>query len=327
MPLGGFICDALDAPIAVPDCLACARSGALPGCHQTAPVIAGIIRGLRPDDPAVALTPYPPQGGSGVPGWSGFGLTVTTLISCTRKARLMRDTTYWLKPAHSYWAYRGQLMHGVAAQYADEADQVIAEKRFAMMVNTHAGQLVEVTGQPDLVLVDRQHIIDFKTIKSVPTGWRSYVCPETERVIGEGLYALRRKWIDCPHCGLGRHEVKTIEVIHEPRAKSQHVLQLSLYRLLLHRNGIDVNTGEIVYQDMDTQRRIAVELMLIEDAERYLSERVSLARQLDLPPVLTDDDELWQCDFCPARGECERLHGGPVGKAAQSKTSNPLEEM
>ncbi len=313
MPLGGFICDVLDAPVAAHDCLACARSGALPGCHQTAPVIAGIMRGLRPDDPAAANK-------------AGLGLTVTTLIGCARKARLMRDTMYWLKPSHSYWAYRGQLMHGVAAQYADEADRVIAEKRFAMMVNTHDGQLVEVTGQPDLVLVDRKHIIDFKTIKSVPTGWRSYVCPETDRVISEGVYALRRKWIDCPHCRLGRHEAKTIELIQEPRARPQHALQLSLYRLLLHRNGVEVNTGEVLYQDMDTQRRIVVELMRLEDAERYLIDRVSLARQSDLPPVLIDDDELWQCDFCPARDECERLHGGPVGKAAQSKSLTLTEE-
>ena len=96
MPLCGFICDATDMPVPIDACLACARSGALPGCHQTAPVIAGIVRGLRPDDPAALLR-------------AGFGLTVTTLIGCVRKARLMRETPYWLKPAQSYWAYRGTL--------------------------------------------------------------------------------------------------------------------------------------------------------------------------------------------------------------------------
>ena len=314
MPLSGFICDALDAPIAVTDCLACARSGALPGCHQTAPVIAGIVRGLRPDDPAAALQ-------------AGLGLTVTTLISCARKARLMRNTTYWLKPAHAYWAYRGQLMHGVAAQYAAEAEQIVAEQRFAMTVSLADGQRIHVTGQPDLVLVDRRHIIDFKTTKSVPTHWRRYVCPETDQLISEGLYALRRKWIECPHCTLGRHEVKTIEVTSEPRAKLHHVLQLSLYRLLLHRNGLEVETGEIIYQDMDTQCRVAVDLLSLADTERYLMERVTLAVQTELPPILIDEAELWQCGFCPARDECERIYGGPVGKAAQPKTINPLEEV
>jgi CRISPR/Cas system-associated exonuclease Cas4 (RecB family) len=292
--------------ITIDACLQCAREGALPGCHQTAPVIAGIVRGLRPDS---------------------FGLTVTTLISCVRKTRLMREVPYWLKPSESYWAYRGTLMHGVAALYAAEADQIIAEQRFAMLVETLDGRLVEVTGQPDLVLLDQARILDFKTTKSVPTGWRSYMCPETEQVISEGPYALRRRFIVCPYCRLGQHEVKAIEVISEPRAKAQHVLQLSLYRLLLHRHGIEVTAGEIVYQDMDTQRRIPVDLMSLADAERYLRERVTLATQLELPSVLTDEEELWQCDYCPVRDECERQHGGRVGKAAHLKSIPSMEEV
>ena len=314
MPLAGFLCDSTDMPVPIDACLACARSGALPGCHQTAPVIAGIVRGLRPDDPAALLR-------------AGFGLTVTTLIGCVRKARLMRETPYWLKPAQSYWAYRGTLMHGVAAQYADEADQIIAEKRFAMTVETRAGQHVEVTGQPDLVLLDERRLLDFKTTKSVPTGWRSYVCPETDQVISEGPYALRRKFIDCPHCRLGQHEVKTIEVIGEPRAKLHHALQLSLYRLLLHRHGIRVDHGELVYQDMDTQRRVPVEMLSLEEAERYLIERVTLAMQSDLPPILTEAEEVWQCGFCAVRSECERRNGGPTGVAATSITQSHTEEM
>ena len=102
MPMAGFVCDAEELPVTIEACLACARAGALPGCHQTAPVIAGIVHGLRPDD---------------------FGLTVTTLIGCARKARLMHESPYWLKPAQSYWAFRGQIVHSIAAQYvADEAD-------------------------------------------------------------------------------------------------------------------------------------------------------------------------------------------------------------
>jgi len=269
---------------------------------------------LRPDDPAALLA-------------AGFGLTVTTLIGCLRKVRLMRETSYWLKPSESYWAYRGTLMHGVAAQYADEAVQIIAEQRFAMRIETLDGRLVEVTGQPDLVLLDHARLLDFKTTKSVPTGWRSYVCPETEQVISEGPYALRRKLIDCPHCRLGQHTVKAIEVIGAPRAKVHHVLQLSLYRLLLDRNGIVVKSGELIYQDMDTQRRVPVDLLPLDEAERYLRERVTLALQADLPSILIDEEELWQCSYCPVNGECGRQHGGPIGKAAHSKLSTQLEEV
>ena len=289
MPHIGFVCDATELPVDIPECLACARRGALSGCHQTAPVIAGIVRGLRPAD---------------------FGLTVTTLIGCLRKARLMQTEPYWLKPSESYWSYRGQLMHGVAAQYADEADQIIAEQSLSIVIETLTGTLVEVSGQPDLVLLDQKHLIDFKTTKSVPTGWRAYVCPETDQVISEGPYALRRKFVECPHCTQGQHEVKAIEVISAPRAKVQHVLQVSLYRLLLQQHGYPVETAEIIYMDMDTQRRVPVDLLPLEEAERYLRERVTLAVQTDLPPVLTAPDEIWECSYCAVRAACESRSAG-----------------
>jgi hypothetical protein len=320
MSFAGFKCDATDMPVTIEACLSCAQDGALPGCHQTAPVIAGIVRGLRPDS---------------------MGFTVTTLIGCIRKARLMRETPYWLKPSESYWAYRGQLMHGVAAQYAADVDPVsptkrmsprarrgfcIAEQRFTMTVETPDGHAIEVTGQPDLVLVKQMKLLDFKTTKSVPTGWRSYVCPETAQVISEGPYALRRKFVECPHCRHGRHAIKTAEVVGEPRAKAHHALQLSLYRLLLDRNGIMITRGELIYQDMETQLRLPVDLLSLAETERYLRERITLALQADLPPVLTDEEELWQCSFCPVHDECERQYGGRVGKAAHSKSITPQEE-
>jgi len=289
MPHRGFLCDATDLPVDINACLACARSGSLPGCHQTVPVIAGIVRGLRPAD---------------------FGWTMTTLIGCVRKARLMRIEPYWLKPAQVYWAFRGQLLHGVAALYATETDHIVAEQRFAITVDLPDGQQVEVSGQPDLVLLDQRRLLDFKTTKSVPTGWRTYTCPETDQVISDGPYALRRKVVECPHCRLGQHDVKAIETISEPRAKPAHVLQLSLYQLLLHRHGIEVEFGEIIYLDMDTQRRVPVEMLSIAEAERYLIERVTLAVQPDLPPILTQADQTWECDYCPVRSACEALTNG-----------------
>ena len=191
--------------------------------------------------------------------------------------------------------------------YATETDRVLAEQRLAITVDLPDGQRVEVSGQPDLVLLDQGRLLDFKTTKSVPTGWRTYTCPETDQVISEGPYALRRKFVECPHCRLGQHDVKAIETISEPRAKPAHVLQLSLYRLLLHRHGIEVEFGEIIYLDMDTQRRVPVEMLSIADAERYLIERVTLAVQPDLPPILTQADQTWECDYCPVRSACEAL--------------------
>ena len=203
-------------------------------------------------------------------------------------------------------------MHGIAARYACEAslwgedtDQVLAEQRFSIVIETLNGVPIEVSGQPDLVLLDQKHVIDYKTTKAVPTGWRAYVCPETDQVIREGPYALRRKYVECSHCTLGQHDAKAIEVVSAPRAKVQHALQVSLYRLLLHRHGHVIETAEIIYMDMDTQLRVPVEMLTLDEAERYLRERLTLAVQPDLPSVLTAPDEIWECGYCPVQAACQ----------------------
>ena len=302
MSLAGFLCGATDMPVTIEACLACARSGALPGCHQTAPVLNGIVQGLRPDD---------------------YGLTVTTLIGCLRKWRLMQDTAYWLKPAQSYWAYRGQLLHGVAAHYAADDPHAIAEQRFTITIALPDGQSIAVSGQPDLVLIDQHTLIDYKTTKVVPTGWRSYVCPETDQLIAEGPYALRRKSLDCPHCALGAHLTK-VDRSDRPaagetpsRAASQPVSPAAgseRVRRRSRRDPVSRHGHAVPHPDRPAAARLK--------PKRYLRERVALAVQTDLPPILTDEDELWACDYCPVRQVCEERHGGPVGKAAQHQSTH-----
>ena len=68
----GFICEVTAERVTAFHCLACARKGA-PGCTMTAPVVRGILSNMRPAD---------------------FGLTVTTLLGCARKARLKRAHPY-----------------------------------------------------------------------------------------------------------------------------------------------------------------------------------------------------------------------------------------
>ncbi|HKZ86590.1 MAG TPA: hypothetical protein VJ793_23410 [Anaerolineae bacterium] len=291
MPFTGFVCEADGSPVASDDCLACARGGARPGCHMTAPVINGILRHLRPD---------------------GFGLTVTTLLGCPRKWRLSQTHDYQLKPSEAWWSYRGQLMHGISAQYAEDDPFAIAEMRYEMTI-TIDGQPVTISGQPDLILLDRATLVDYKTTKRIPGPWRAWACPDTGEVIRESQFVWRSRWMDCVSCG-GRHVAGEIETIGEPRPYPHHVQQVSLYRLLLAENGIDVATAEIAYMDMATQLRAPVELMSLDEARAMLVARLPLFLQDDPPGVLTDPDDLWACDFCPVRSACEDLHGGPVGK-------------
>ena len=279
MPCIGLTCDANGSAVTLEQCLACARQGALPGCSQTAPVITGLWHGLRP---------------------AGFGLTITTLLGCPRQARLQSTEPYRLKPAEAWWAYRGQLMHGVCAAYATDDAHALAEQRFSMFING-----VEISGQPDLVLTDRRHLVDYKTTRAVPGPWRTWACPTTEVVIREGAFALRTKWLDCPACN-ERHVTANIESLGPPRALPRHVAQVSLYRLLLWENGVEVDTAEVVYMDMRQQLRVPVVLLSLAEAQILLKQRLAAHTQTALPRPLTHEAEVWQCDYCPVRAVCER---------------------
>jgi hypothetical protein len=287
----GFLCEITGAPVIPEACLACARSGA-PGCSMTAPVMAGILANQRPDS---------------------FGPTVSVLLGCARKARLKRSHPYWLKPSELWWAYRGQLMHNVAAAYTKADGQALAEQRFSIPVNV-SGELVEISGQPDLVLLDRRHLVDYKTTKRMPQPWKRYTCPTTGKVIQEGQGPARTKHLACPHCG-ERHVAREILLTELPKPYGSHVQQISLYRLLLAENGIRVDSGEIVYQDMEGQLRLPVDLLALDAAEALLEARAGLYFQPDLPEVLTHPADRWECDYCPVRTACETQHGGPVGRA------------
>jgi RNase P subunit RPR2 len=231
----------------------------------------------------------------------------------------MQETEYCIKPSQAWWAFRGQLMHGVAASYATQDPDVIAERRFSTLVELQ-GRSVEISGQPDLVYVGRRVLIDYKTRKEVPRTWRTYTCPETGEVLREGPWAIRTKVVTCSSCGK-QHDTKSIEQRGEPRPDAHHVLQLSLYRLILWENGIPIDTATVVYQDMSQQLRLPVEMFSLEDTQVYLEERLQLFLQDELPAVLTDADQVWECDYCPVRQQCESLHGGPVGKAAVNEVS------
>ncbi len=269
MPFEGFICEHTGKKVEVGVCLACALAGA-PGCPMTAPVIKGIIDGMRPDD---------------------FGLTVTSLLGCPRKERLKHEWPYYLKPSESWWAYRGQLMHGISYAFAKDDSNAIAETRFSMLVDTPNGETIIVSGQPDLVLLDHKHITDYKTTKRVPRPWLTFTCPETGKVIREGQWAPREKAISCPYCKKGEHARKDIKKVGPPRPYSTHIQQLSLYRLLLWENGIELENGEIVYQDMAEQLRIPVDLLTIAQTTALLESRVALHTQEDLPGILSNPTE------------------------------------
>ena len=170
-------------------------------------------------------------------------------------------------------------MHGVAYDYAKHDEYAIAEARFSMLVDIPSGGIMTISGQPDLVLVDRFHLIDFKTTKHVPRLWLTFICPETGKVIREGQCSPRGKTISCPYCEMGEHPKNDVMEEGPPRAYSRHVQQVSLYRLLLTENGIEVSSVDIVYQDMVEQLRIPIRLMPILEARDLVETLVALHAQ------------------------------------------------
>ncbi len=152
----------------------------------------------------------------------------------------------------------------------------------------------------------------------MPGPWRTYTCPEAGVVIREGPFAWRNKYLPCPHCPEGEHVAREIVQESAPRPYRTHVEQVSAYRLLLAENDVPVEQAQVIYQDMAQQLPIDVALLPMDATLALLQQRLALLTHPDLPPVLSDPELLWECDFCAVRGACERLHGGPVGREASS---------
>jgi len=212
-----------------------------------------------------------------------------------------------VRPSELYWAFRGQLGHALV-EHAHGQDNVLAEVRFSMHLD---GTLI--TGQPDVVYLDRGHLVDYKTTKAVPGPWLTYTCSACGQVMKEGRWPLRhtKTPFQCPHCGT-KHPPKSLKGMltkGPPRPYGHHAQQVNLYRLLLARNGITIRTLEIVYLDMAQMVRVPVRPWPLEQAEAFARERLRPFLGAELPPPLAEDDD-WQCRYCPVASICREEAAG-----------------
>jgi len=166
MPFVGFICLVSGESITPQACLICARSGA-PGCEIGSPaIIAGIIRGQRPPDFALAAASDERQDLR-----LDAGFSVTELLACPRKTRLMAGHDWWEKPTRLYYAYRGNLMHAEAEKYLVEDPLAAGEARLFWFMR-FSGKTIGLSGQPDLLLYDPLlsgwKIVDYKACQVKP---------------------------------------------------------------------------------------------------------------------------------------------------------------
>jgi len=285
MPFRGFICCVTGMQVSPNACYGCALKGAQLGCHFTAPIIRGITensqdRGLN-------------------------HLSVTELLGCPRKVVLKKEHDYWVKPDEAYWAFRGELGH-LAMERCAQGPGMVAEKRIEAVVDGFT-----ITGKPDVIYPDRQSLQDYKTTRKVPGNWKTYTCAECGTVIREGQWAVRRgQGLTCQACGheYASKEVKDLLVEDPPRPYDSHIAQVNLYRLILEQNGIRIDTAEIVYMDMSTVLRIPVEIWPLETTETLAIKRIRALQASWIPGGVQDDeDENWQCRFCPVSEVCATL--------------------
>jgi len=281
---------------------------------MTAPVIHGILQNMRPDQPEALLA-------------AGFGtLTVTTIMGCPCKWRLKIEHHYAERPSRMWWAFRGQIAHNITEQYTLDDANVLVEQRLSFLakpaslpviINEHvvmSGDCVILTGQPDVVYLDWGHLMDYKSTKKVPQTWKTYTCPNTGEVLWEGQWRRRRDYVfhcDCEDV----HKPRDVEILGPPRPYQSHMRQLSIYAYMLAQNGVDIDSAEIVYLDMERTLRIPVELIPPEEIEQLLAERLPAFLQDELPEPFASikGKSPWECDYCPVRSQCEDLaNGDPV---------------
>lgn len=296
----GFVCTVSNEPVSPPECLACAANGAPQACSLTAPVVRGMLAHKRPDD---------------------FGLSVTTVLGCPRAWRLKIIHDYCTDPRSEWWLYRGQALHAAVEQHAG-GEGILAERRLNFLfplkermpraVNDYVslvGDHVVLTGKPDVVDLERGHIIDYKTTSKVPLRHYTYTCPTTGEVLREGKFPARRDF----SCGCGAaHPARDIQEIGPPQARASHRQQLAIYSLMLAENGVPVHTGEIVYQDMKRQKRILVGHAQLEEEKAQVQQDLKawlpLFAQREIPAAHEVPERVrWMCEkYCPVADPCQQ---------------------
>ena len=338
-PVGfqGFVCEVTGEPVSPDACLDCALSGA-PGCDYGSPaIIAGIAMNMRaPGFSARAAKENAPDGME-----VDFGFSATELLGCARKFHLGQMYPWWDKPSKLYWAFRGQIMHARAEEYAALDPFATVEERLFFYIKVD-GNTVAISGAPDMIrfnpLLQGWELIDYKTIAQI-SNFHRHTCLYTDQVIADMPFPVNGSGITCFFCGVkhAKEEVKIEKIPFQPR--SSHTQQMQIYAQLVTVNrdrlaaqvneqiaqaGFDfqvpadapVVSAELHYMDMKKLKRVPVELWEAEDRLAFIFEHTQAILQNDLPPILEDPREVWQCNYCPLRDACEEEHGGKVGKAA-----------
>ena len=171
-------------------------------------------------------------------------------------------------------------------------------------------------------------MVDYKTMKKIQPHLYRHICQATGKQISDMPFRVRGKQMNCPHCETKhpKDEIQIIQVDFQPRGS--HREQLQIYGLLVEKNAaklaatvnsqllaaglpasVPLNApvigAELVYMDMAGMIRTEVEIWSCEDRLTFLKEKLAAAITPEMPPVLTDPTQTWQCNYCPVAATCE----------------------
>lgn len=205
------------------------------------------------------------------------GVSVTGLLGCPRKVVLEKQNDWFSHPMENWPALRGTIVHSLLEQTDNDRTEV--EVRYE---REYKG--VTISGQPDSI-----------------------------RALGEGKRRLLRDW------------KSTAKLPYYDSAYPSHRIQTNIYRWLLELDPRFTEI-EIVYVSMEGVKPIALkkggttkygraienQVWTDEQVEDYLDKRLlPLADQLTsgvpLPYHLVDNEDLWNCQFCPVKDKCYEL--------------------
>ncbi len=324
----GFVCTISGEQVSAAECLACAEAGA-PGCNYGNPaIIAGIINGMRRPDFSLAAAQSERDDVA-----FDFGFSATELLGCPRKQRLSQEYPWWESPQNLYWAFRGTLMHTAAEAHAGANPFALVEDRLFWFIRWQ-GQVIGLSGAPDLLVYEPTlggwKLIDYKTIKQIRSKLHRHICPETGKTMSDMPFPVRGKQMYCKWCD-EKHpkgDLLIVKVDFQPRGS--HREQLQIYSLLVEKNAARLTEAanaqlraagrqavvpadaavigaELVYMDMARMVRLEVDIWSYETRVAFLKERLAAAITLEMPPVLDNPDQTWQCNYCPVASTCAGL--------------------
>lgn len=138
--LKGINCP-FNGKVLLKDCLTCALKHENK-CEVPSEIVKGILSFLQED--------------------RGDMISPSAITGCMRKVFLQRTNDYYDSLDQLYWAFRGQLAHGLAERYQEEG--AVVEKRFYRTLANG----ITISGKPDAVYPAWALLRDWKTSRAIP---------------------------------------------------------------------------------------------------------------------------------------------------------------